>query len=368
MNKKTVAVLGGGNGAHALAADLVNRGYPVNLYEMPQFKEPMKKVFETKKIESVGAIEGVFNLQMVTDQIEAAIRDVKYIIILTPAFAHKDYGYLLKGKVQKDQVVVCIPGAFASLKLKKIFGEDDCPTLVDANNLMYDVRLTAPGKIHITELDTIGIAFLPTSKKEELLPEMADMLDIDHVFSDTLECGLALVNPALHSGPCILNAGPIESPHQNFYLYEQGMTPSAMKIDKKIDDERKEIAEAFGYHINPFRCFPNIKAIEDAGKDYTWQDLYRAAHGDIGLTPISGPNDIKSRYLTEDAPCGLVAWANIAKAVGIKTTTIDSIVNLYSVFHETNWWEKGVTLNELGLENMTVEEIKKYCRTSEPVF
>ena len=368
MKKKCVAVLGGGNGAHALAADLVNRGYGVNLFEMPQFKGQMEQVFKTKRIESIGAIQGTFELDMVTDQIEEAIKDVTYIIILTPAFAHKDYGHLLKGKVRKDQVIICIPGAFASLKLKKIFGSADCPTLVDANNLMYDVRLIGPGKVHITELDTIGVGFLPVSRGPELIDEMKGMLDIDHVFHDTLECGLALVNPALHSGPCILNAGPIESPHQNFYLYEHGLTPSALKVNKKIDDERKAIAQVFGYHINPFRCFPNIKAIDDAGEDYTWEDLYRAAHGDIGLTPICGPNDIKSRYLTEDAPCGLVPWANLGKAAGVTTTAIDSIVNLYSIFHETNWWEKGVTLDELGLEHMTVEEIKKYCQTGESIF
>lgn len=53
MRKNLIAVLGGGNGAHALAADLVNRGFEVNLYEMPKFKDNMKKVFETGIIESV---------------------------------------------------------------------------------------------------------------------------------------------------------------------------------------------------------------------------------------------------------------------------------------------------------------------------
>lgn len=333
---------------------------------MPKFKDNMKKVFETGIIESVGAIEGVFKMAMVTDRIEEAIRDVKYIVVLTPAFAHEDYARLLRGRVTKEQVVICIPGAFAALKMKKIFGEEECPVFVDANNLMYDVRLIEDGKVNITELDQIGIGFLPVDKEAELIDDLKEMFDIDQVFSDTLECGLALVNPALHSGPCILNAGPIESPHQNFYLYEHGLTPSAMKLDKKIDEERKAVAGALGYNVNPFRCFPNIRALEREGKDYTWEDLYRATHGDIGLTPICGPNDIKSRYLTEDAPCGLVPWACIGKALGVDTTTIDSIVNLYSVFHERDWWQDGVSLSDLGLENMTAEEMKAYCRKGTP--
>ena len=195
-------------------------------------------------------------MAMVTDRIEEAIRDVKYIVVLTPAFAHEDYARLLRGRVTKEQVVICIPGAFAALKMKKIFGEEECPVFVDANNLMYDVRLIEDGKVNITELDQIGIGFLPVDKEAELIDDLKEMFDIDQVFSDTLECGLALVNPALHSGPCILNAGPIESPHQNFYLYEHGLTPSAMKLDKKIDEERKAVAGALGYNVILSDAFP----------------------------------------------------------------------------------------------------------------
>ena len=108
-----VAVLGGGNAAHALAADLADRGFKVNMYEMPQFKHQMKHVFETKTIESMGVINGRYELNMVTDVIEDAIRDVKYIFIITPAFAHKGYGELLKDVATKDQVIVSIPGSFA---------------------------------------------------------------------------------------------------------------------------------------------------------------------------------------------------------------------------------------------------------------
>lgn len=364
MDRKPVAVLGGGNAAHALAVDLTNRGFKVNMYEMPRFKHQMKKVFETKKIESVGVIEGTFEMNMVTDVIEDAIKDVKYIFIITPAFAHKGYGELLKGKAHADQVIITIPGSFAALQYKKIFGDEDCPTFVDANNLMYDTRLLGEGKVNILELDTVDVGFLPAENESVYLEEIKEMVDIKAVFPDVLSCGLALVNPALHSGPCILNAGPIESPHVNFFLYQDGITPSSMKLDKQLDTERKEICKAFGYEgINPFKCFPLIEGLDKEGKDYRWEDLYRDVHGDIGLTPICGPNDIKSRYLTEDAPCGLVPWSIIGKIVGVKTVAIDSIVNIYSIIHETDWWSNGFTLEELGLDGMDKDAILEYCRT-----
>lgn len=359
-----IAILGGGNAAHGLAADLTRQGYSVHLYEMPQFKDNMAQVFSTRMITLLGAHNGTFTIDMVTDDIDQALEGVKYIFVLTPAFAHEAYAELLKGRVHKDQVIVTIPGAFAALQFRKALGEEDCPTLVDGNDMMYDVRLVAPGKVQIFEEVPFDVAFLPTDREKDLLPELRELFDIPHVFPDVLACGLGIINPALHSGPCILNAGPIEYPNNDFYLYEHGFTPSAAKIDKQLDNERRAIAKAFGYDINPFRTFPLIDFIAETGEDFTWEDLYAGAHGDIGLTPIQGPNDIKSRYLTEDAPFGLVPWSKLAKLVGVDTTTIDSIVNLYCVFHETNWWENGMTLDMMGLdESMTVDEIRAYCQT-----
>ncbi|MBQ4259195.1 MAG: hypothetical protein IJB84_02895 [Lachnospiraceae bacterium] len=76
MTSKKIAVLGGGNGAHTMAAEFAMKGHTVNLYEMPQFKNNMKKVFETKTIKLQGNIkelQGPVELNMVTDDISALV-------------------------------------------------------------------------------------------------------------------------------------------------------------------------------------------------------------------------------------------------------------------------------------------------------
>ena len=98
-------------------------------------------------------------------------------------------------------------------------------------------------------------------------------------------------------------------------------------------------------------------------EDYSWQDLYLNTHGNISLTPIKGPDDIFNRYLTEDAPFGLVPWSSIAKLVGVSTPTIDGIVNIYSIVHEKDWWSEGRTLEKLGLSELSLKQIKEYVRT-----
>lgn len=144
MTPKKIAVLGGGNGAHTMAAEMTLKGHTVNLYEMPQFKSGMKKVFETQTIKLQGNIkelQGPVKLNMVTDDIAAAVEGCHYILLVCPAFAHADYAKLLKGHLHTDQIVVTFPGAFAALVLKNVLGDEDCPIFADANNLPYDSRL-----------------------------------------------------------------------------------------------------------------------------------------------------------------------------------------------------------------------------------
>ncbi|MCD6580175.1 MAG: NAD/NADP octopine/nopaline dehydrogenase family protein [Desulfuromusa sp.] len=357
MNKK-IAILGGGHGAHGMAVDLISRGFTVNLFEMPEFRQNIEQLFTSKTIESSGTVEGRFELNLVTTDIDQAIAGVKYILIVTPAFAHEGYAKLLKGRVNEDQVVVLYPGAFAALLFKSIFAEEPCPVIAEANNLPYDTRITAPCKISIFGLNPINIAFMPAEKGPELIEEMRSIHSFGRVYDDVLEAGLSLVNPGVHTGPCLTSISAIENwPKRSFFLYEHGVTPGAMKINRAIDHERKAVGEKFGYHLTPTEDFSGLK------EGYSWQDLYMTIHGNISLTPISGPHEINSRYFTEDCPFGLVPWSVLGKLVGVDTPTIDSAVNIYNQVHECNWWEKGRNIEDLGIEKMTVEQIKTYVKT-----
>lgn len=363
MTPKKIAVLGGGNGAHTMAAEFTLRGHTVNLYERPEFKDNMKKVFETGKITAKGVFAGTAALNLVTDDIAKAVEGCRYICLVTPAFAHEDYAKLLKGKLHKDQIVITFPGAFSALVLKKAFGDtDDCPVFADANNLPYDARLTASGSgvVNVFGRNPINIAFLPAEKGPELIDEMReDLFPFEKIYNDVLECGLSIVNPDWHAGPVLFNISNIESPHVNFFLYEQGWTPSSCKLNLAMDKERKAVGKALGYNLRPMEDF--------SGKadDYvwTWQDLYAAGHGSIGLTPICGPNDINSRYLTEDVPFGLVPWAAIAEIVDVPMPLTNGFIDIINVVHEKDWRENGLTAEMMGIAGMTKDQLLQYVKT-----
>ena len=80
-------------------------------------------------------------------------------------------------------------------------------------------------------------------------------------------------------------------------------------------------------------------------------------HGEPSLTPISGPDSIWNRYLTEDCPNGLVPWSELGKLCRLRRRS-SIVINVYSVVHERSWRELGLTMDKLGLEGMTVSQIK----------
>jgi opine dehydrogenase len=357
---QTVAVLGGGHGAHAMAADLVSRGFRVTMFEMPQFRDGVRELFASRAIRASGEVQGRFALETVTSDIDEAIDGVRFIFVVTPAFAHAAYARLLRGRVTADQVVVCYPGAFAGLLFRAIFGDDDCPVVAEVNNLPYDTRLTGPAEVAIYGRNKINIAFLPADRGPDLIADLRAIHPFEKIYTDVLEAGLSLVNPGVHSGPCLLSVTAIEnSAKQPFFLYEHGVTPASCRLNVQVDNERKTIGRRLGYRLTPIEDFSGLP------EGYTWQELYMSLHGNISLTPISGPHDLTSRYFTEDTPYGLVPWSIIGRAAGVETPVIDSIINIYNVVHEQDWWAHGRNTNELGLDGMSVDQILAYVRTGQ---
>ena len=137
-----------------------------------------------------------------------------------------------------------------------------------------------------------------------------------------------------------------------------GQINGSAKIDWAIDAERKAVGAAFGYKLTPLEDF-----CEPKDGVLTWQDIYQKMHGAPELTPITGPDSIWNRYLTEDCPNGLVPWSELGKLCGVPTPTMDAIISIYSLVHERDWRSEGITPEKLGLAGLTPEEIRSYLKT-----
>ena len=81
----------------------------------------------------------------------------------------------------------------------------------------------------------------------------------------------------------------------------------------------------------------------------------------------TGPFTIKNRYVTEDVPVGCHVYHELGKKFGVPTPIFDSMIVLGGVMNKTNFFETGLTLDELGIGHMTKEQMQAYLREGEYV-
>ena len=169
MSSMKVAVLGGGNGAHTVAADLTLKGLSVNMFEMEQFASSMQKVFETGEIEMSGvAGQGKAKLNLVTTDIVAAIRDVEIIFIPLPGFTVSAYARLLAPHLTEEKMVVIMPGTLAALEFRQTLrnsGNLADIIVAEVGGLPFATRLLAPGKVQTFHIRAVcALAAVPGNK------------------------------------------------------------------------------------------------------------------------------------------------------------------------------------------------------------
>ncbi|MHB8870510.1 MAG: NAD/NADP octopine/nopaline dehydrogenase family protein [Thermoleophilia bacterium] len=356
-----IAVLGGGNGALTLAADLALGGHKVNLYELPEFWDALAPVSETGHIglKGVGR-SGTARLELVTSDIQEALADARVVLVSVPAFGAQRMAEACAPAVRDDHLVVCLPGTFGSVGFAQVFrrlGIDAHPILGDVATLPYGCRKTAPGEVSIfVEAVKLPAAAIPGEATPILVEALAALFPAIESGHDVVDVALKNINPCIHPGPCILNAGRIEYA-DDFYLYREGMTPCTRRVMLAIDAERTAVREALGYGPPHYGLDPT-PGVYEVFVDYFGEGSIKAAGYNM-----QGPLEISDRYITEDIPYGLVVYSSLGELVGVGTPVCDSIITLGSVINETDHRAAGCTLESLGLGGLSVDGLKSYAAT-----
>ena len=71
------------------------------------------------------------------------------------------------------------------------------------------------------------------------------------------------------------------------------------------------------------------------------------------------PEQIDSRYLTEDIPMSLIPICSMAKHTGTPSRLMESIIDLSSQILGRDLNQEARTLGDLGMEGLHLEEISK---------
>ena len=364
MQISKVAVLGGGNGSHTIAADLTLKGLSVNLFELEEFAGNLTSVFDTGIIEMTGvAGSGSAKLNRVTTDIKQAVEDAEIIFIPLPGFVVEGYAKRLAPLLKDGQVVVLMPGTLSALEFRytlRSYGNREDVIVAETGGLPFATRLIGPGIVKIFHIRAVcGLATVPGNRGGEVLDKIDGLYPFE-LKETVMETGFGHLTPLLHPVGSLLNAGRIERSHGEFYMYEEGMTPSVVRVMEALDRERIKIGNALGISLPT-----GVDMMVESGygpRGTLWESL----NGSTGLTPVKGPASLENRYVTEDIPFGLVAWASLGHAAGVATPIMDSLIEIGSAIMGKNCWEVGRNIEKLGLKGLNRKQIMTYLKTGEP--
>jgi opine dehydrogenase len=88
--------------------------------------------------------------------------------------------------------------------------------------------------------------------------------------------------------------------------------------------------------------------------------IYEAVQRQEVYRGIAAPKDPSTRYISEDVPMGLVPLSELARLAGVPTPVMDSVITLAGAVHRRDYHKEGRNLRRLGLENMSVKEIRAF--------
>jgi len=372
MEKNLVAVLGGGNGGHAVAANLSLAGFKVNFFELPQFADSFERVLRTKKIRIEGvSIDGTAKLNLATADIQQAIKDAEVIFVITPAFGHKAMAEVCAPFVQDGQIIVLMPGSGGSLEFVNVFKQKKVKrevTFAESCTLPYGARLKGPGHVSVLiNAVILPTGVFPSKKTGEVIPKLKPFYPMITPAKDVLEAAINNPNPIVHPVATLLNAARIEHSKGEFYLYAEGMTPAVARAYESLNQERLSICKALGYKLHhwdnlEFKDY-NLGETEEECRYRILNTSMDAAFGKDGIyagIKMKGPEHLKDRFVTEDVPYGMVLLSTLGDLLGVPTPTHDAVIQLASVINRTNYWKTGRGMEQLGLSQFDKKGLKKF--------
>lgn len=348
-----IAIIGGGNGGYAAAADLTNNGHEIYFWQ--RSKISTDKLIKNKNIILMQDQTGHKKIKVhkVCNSLNTALENVKIIIILLPAFAQSNLSKKIVPYLQNDQIVFLPPGSFGSWIFAKSC-KNKTISYTEAGTLPY---LTRKKKINTVAITTRA-SKLPTgvySNKDhkEVIRKLKTVYPSVSYCGDILSGALMNAGPIIHPPLIILNLGPLEH-FSKWDIHNEGTQKSIQKIIFALDNERISIRKKLGYK-SPH--FPIKDHYANKGKNWMYGNL---AHDKL-VSSKDWREDIdihKHRYIIEDIKEGLVFMYSLAEKLNIKVPITSGLLDITSAILGINIKKQGRNLKNLGI-NYNLNKLKK---------
>ena len=347
-------VIGAGNGGRAFAAYLSSKGHSVNLYN-----RSYSRICEIKKkrgIKAKGKLNGFFPIDLITQNLNLAVKDADIILIVTPASAHKNIAKNIAPFLTNDQIILLNPGrTFGAVEVRSIIEKErgKLPIFIaETQTLLFTSRQLKKNKVQILTLkDSVEFSAFPEKDTFFISDTLRDVFPQMKPNDNYLQVTLNNIGMLLHPTLSLMNASAIDY-GRKFKFYTQGASSHTCEILETLQMEFRKIFEKLNLKQINF-----CKWVE---KSYGFKanSIYKAIQKVKAYKNIVAPKELITRYFTEDIPTGLVPMASIGEFLEISTPIIDSIINLSSILCGIDFKKEGRNILNLNLADYITKQMK----------
>lgn len=349
-----LAVLGGGNGSYAAAADLAAGGHDVRLWRRDGAALQVAIDAGGIVLKDASGSQKV-PVSLLTSEIGAAVRGVRLIVMPTPATAQLDIAAQLAPHLVDDQVVFLPPGTFGSYvmaqRVNKL-GNRARVMWAETGTLPYLARKHGAAEVNITmRAIHLPTGVYPSRREAEALEVIQQAYPAVHGCGNALSGALMNAGPVIHPPLMVMNAAPLQH-FASWDIHNEGTQPAVRAVTDRLDRERIAVREAFGFgapHYPLADHYNNDKWMYgDAHKRLVDSGDWRE-HIDL----------LHHRYITEDTEMGLAFLASAARVAGVRVPIADGLLAIVGAFLGRDLASGERTLRALGLADRSVDELNR---------
>lgn len=343
-----IAVLGGGHGAYAAAADLAEQGHHVRLWRRD--RSAFAPVLESKAITLIDEKGSRAIGISPTVDVGQAIHGAELVLMPGPATAQLDIGRAMAPHLESGQVVFLPPGTFGAYAVPHAIGFPAGVLWAETGTLPYLARKRGPAEVAITvRAVRLPTGVFPARDSERALAVIHKAYPSVHACGDALSGALMNAGPIIHPPLILMNAAPLEH-FERWDIHNEGTQPSVRAVTNALDQERIAVREALGY---PAPHYP----LADHYTTDRW--MYGDAHRKLVKSGDWREKiDLHThRYMTEDVVFGLAFLVSVARWAGKPAPVAEGLLAIAAAILGQDLIRGERTLEALGLGSASRREL-----------
>ena len=342
-----IAVIGGGNGAYAAAADLTAKGHEVRLWRRNAEALRASKTLVLKDAEGERSVA----IASVSEDVRETLRGAELVFLPDPAFTQADNAKRIAPHLADGQVVFLAPGTFGAWIMAQ--GVKAGVAFAETGTLPWLTRKHGPTTAAITARATrLPTGVYPARVHERAFSVLRQVFPVEPV-EDALSAALMNAGPVIHPPLILMNAGPLEH-FDKWDIHKEGTQPSIRRVTDALDAERIAARVALGYRAPHFPLADHYRA---DGEEWMYG---RRVHQKLTDSKDWRERIVltEHRYMREDVEHGLAFLVSVCEWAGVPCPVARGLLALGSAVVGKDLRREGRTLENLGLAALSPKELK----------